>query len=50
MVAALPDATLLKSSRQFAAWLGLTPKSHSSGGRERLSGSANRAMARSGGS
>jgi transposase len=38
IVAAVPDATLFKSSRQFAAWLGLTPKSHSSGGRERLVG------------
>jgi transposase len=38
IVAAVPDATLFKSSRQFAAWLGLTPKSHSSGGKERLVG------------
>jgi transposase len=36
IVAAVPDATLFKSSRQYAAWLGLTPKSHSSGGKERL--------------
>ncbi len=38
IVAAVLDATLFKSSRQFAAWLGLTPKSHSSGGKERLVG------------
>jgi transposase len=38
IVASVPDATLFKSSRQFAAWLGLTPKSHSSGGKERLVG------------
>lgn len=38
IVATVPDATLFKSSRQFAAWLGLTPKSHSSGGKERFVG------------
>ena len=30
--------SIFRSGRQFAAWLGLTPKSHSSGGKERLSG------------
>lgn len=34
--AAVPDPTLFRSGRQFAAWLGLTPRSHSSGGKERL--------------
>jgi transposase len=33
-----PDATLFKSGRQFAAWLGLTPRTHNSGGKERLVG------------
>ena len=33
IAAAVPDATLFKSGRQFAAWLGLTPRTHSSGGR-----------------
>jgi len=36
--AAVPDATLFRSGRQFAAWLGLTPRAHSSGGKERLAG------------
>jgi transposase len=38
IAAAVPDATLFKSGRQFAAWLGLTPRTHSSGGKERLVG------------
>ncbi|KAA5595077.1 IS110 family transposase, partial [Blastochloris sulfoviridis] len=36
--ALVPDPDGFKSARHFAAWLGLTPKSHSSGGKERLSG------------
>jgi transposase len=38
IAAAVPDATLFQSGRQFAAWLGLTPRTHSSGGKERLVG------------
>ena len=38
IAAAVPDATLFRSGRQFAAWLGLTPRAHSSGGRELLLG------------
>ena len=34
--ASVPDPALFSSGRQFAAWLGLTPKPHSSGGKERL--------------
>jgi transposase len=30
------DPTVFRSGREFAAWLGLTPKSHSSGGKDRL--------------
>ncbi len=30
------DARQFKSARHFAAWLGLTPKDHSSGGKQRL--------------
>jgi transposase len=30
------DTSAFRSGREFAAWLGLTPKSHSSGGKERL--------------
>jgi len=32
----ITDASAFRSGREFAAWLGLTPKSHSSGGKERL--------------
>ncbi len=31
-----PDLSGFESARHFAAWIGLTPKSHSSGGRKRL--------------
>ena len=37
IAAAVPDASLFRSGRQFAA-LGLTPRTHSSGGKERLVG------------
>ncbi|RJT30924.1 IS110 family transposase [Mesorhizobium waimense] len=36
--ALVSDPGGFKSGRHFAAWLGLTPKSHSSGGKERLGG------------
>ena len=36
--AAVPDASVFRSGRQFAAWLGLTPRAHSSGGKQRLGG------------
>ncbi|RUW57379.1 IS110 family transposase, partial [Mesorhizobium sp. M7A.F.Ca.US.008.03.1.1] len=32
----VPDANGFKSGRDFAAWLGLTPKNHSTAGRNRL--------------
>ena len=32
----VPDPTIFRSGREFAAWLGLTPKSHSSGGKDKL--------------
>ena len=38
IAAAVPDATLFQSGRQFAAWLGLTPRARNSGGKERLVG------------
>jgi len=34
--ATITDATAFTSGRQLAAWLGLTPKQHSSGGKDRL--------------
>jgi transposase len=36
LAATVADATVFKSGRQFGAWLGLTPKQHSSGGKIRL--------------
>lgn len=36
MVAAIGDARQFQSGRNLAAWLGLVPKQHSSGGKERL--------------
>jgi transposase len=41
-VAAAPDATLFSSGRSFAAWLGLTPRSDSSGGKEKRVGISKR--------
>jgi len=38
IAAAVPAASLFRSGRQFAAWLGLTPRANSSGGKERLGG------------
>ena len=38
IAAAVPDPALNRSGRQFAAWLGLTPRAHSSGGKDRLGG------------
>jgi len=36
LAATLPDASAFRSARDLSAWLGLTPKPHSSGGKERL--------------
>lgn len=36
LVANVTDAKLFKSGREFAAWLGLTPRQHSSGGKTKL--------------
>ena len=38
LAASVTDPHQFRSGRQFAAWLGLTPKSHSSGGTERQVG------------
>ncbi|MBB5986632.1 transposase [Sphingobium sp. B1D3A] len=38
IAAAVPDVSMFRSGRQFAAWLGLTPRPHSSGGKKRLGG------------
>jgi transposase len=36
ITALAPPAETFRSGRDFAAWLGLTPVQHSSGGKERL--------------
>jgi transposase len=36
LVSALPDIADFQSGRDLSAWLGLTPKPHSTGGKERL--------------
>lgn len=42
LVAAVGDKSCFKNGRQFAAWLGLVPKQHSSGGKARLFGISKR--------
>jgi transposase len=42
VVAAVSDASTFKNGRQFAAWLGLVPRQHSTGGKERLLGISKR--------
>jgi len=36
LAASVPDPSVFRSGRQFAAWLGLVPRQNSSGGKERL--------------
>lgn len=36
LAATTPDVSAFRTARDYAAWLGLTPKPHSSGGKERL--------------
>jgi len=38
MVAAVSDGKVFRNGRQFAAWLGLVPRQHSSGDKQRLLG------------
>jgi transposase len=38
IVATVGDASLFRSARHFAAWIGLVPKQHSSGGKQRQGG------------
>ena len=42
MVATVVDAQIFPNGRSFAAWLGLTPRQHATGGRERLLGISKR--------
>jgi transposase len=36
VLASVGDAKIIRNGREFAAWLGLTPRQHSSGGKNRL--------------
>jgi transposase len=36
LVASVPDPSVFRSGRNFSAWIGLVPKQHSSGGKNRL--------------
>jgi transposase len=42
LVAAISDASAFKNGRQCAAWLGLVPRQHATGGKERLLGMSTR--------
>lgn len=42
VIASVGDPTVFKNGRQFAAWLGLVPRQHSTGGKERLLGISKR--------
>jgi transposase len=42
LLAAVADVRVFKNGRQFAAWLGLVPKQHSTGGQTRLLGISKR--------
>jgi transposase len=42
MVAAVSDVTHFQNGRQFAAWIGLVPRQHSTGGKPRLLGISKR--------
>ena len=36
IAATVPDASFFRSGREFAAWLGLTPRQNANGGKDRL--------------
>lgn len=42
IAATVADAAQFKSGREFAAWIGLVPREHSSGGKQRLGGVSKR--------
>ena len=42
LVAAVSNASAFKNGRQFAAWIGLVPRQHSTGGKPRLLGISKR--------
>jgi transposase len=46
IVSSVGDAQQFKSGREFAAWLGIVPRQHSSGGKDRLAGISKRGDSR----
>ena len=48
LVATIGDGAQFRSGRQLSAWLGLVPRQHSSGGKDRLGGYRSAGMATSG--
>ncbi len=42
IIAATPQPSIFKNGREFVAWLGLVPKQHSTGGKERKLGISKR--------
>lgn len=42
--ATVPDPSTFRSGREFAAWLGLTPRQNLSGGKHRLGGITNKGI------
>ena len=48
LVAAVGDAHTFKNGRQLAAWVGLVPRQHNTGGRPRLPGISKRGIAPAG--
>ena len=42
VIAAVGDARVFKNGREFSAWLGLTPREHSTGGKQQLFGISKR--------
>lgn len=42
IAATVPDPSVFRSGRAFAAWIGLVPRQHSSGGKQRLGGISKR--------
>jgi transposase len=42
LVAAVSNASVFQNGRQFAAWVGLVPRQHSTGGKPRLLGISKR--------
>ena len=45
LVASVADPKAFRSGRDFSAWIGLVPKQHSSGGKDKLGSISNRAIA-----